>query len=280
MTEERITNPQTGGQKGRKPERYELLPFDVLAEVARVYAMGASKYEDDNWKLGYDYGLSFGALMRHITAWWEGENNDLESGESHLAHAVFHCFTLMWFEMHGEGFDDRPHARLARSRPLVDTPNSDRRGVTLNGVEPVVDAPDPIVEAYLKEERVTRADTMSMSHLANAARVLFEETEAPRNTPRYGDQHYAGNAMAFTIESMIEDEINDMEDEVYPEYEDRFPEWWTPIPVGDTVEAAIARNDRGSNTVREDPNKLGYYITLEKTDAHPPISIQLGENGA
>ncbi len=41
MSEERITDPRTGGQAGRKAERWDLFPFDALDEVARVYHEGA-----------------------------------------------------------------------------------------------------------------------------------------------------------------------------------------------------------------------------------------------
>lgn len=34
----------SGGEKGRKPERYDLIPVEPLAEVARLYGAGAEKY--------------------------------------------------------------------------------------------------------------------------------------------------------------------------------------------------------------------------------------------
>lgn len=105
--EVRVTDPNTGGQKGRKPERYDLLPFAALDEVARVYGMGAEKYEDWNWAKGYAWSLSLGAMQRHISAWAQGEDTDPESGYSHLAHAAFHCFGLITFQHHDLGTDDR-----------------------------------------------------------------------------------------------------------------------------------------------------------------------------
>lgn len=107
--EVRETSP-TGGQKGQKPEQYSMIPVDALAEVARVYAFGAQKYDRDNWRKGYPWHNSYDALLRHCNAFWGGETFDPESGYHHLAHAVFHCFTLITYgadlELYGQ-FDDR-----------------------------------------------------------------------------------------------------------------------------------------------------------------------------
>lgn len=107
MAEYRATDPETGGQKGRKPERFALLPLDVLGEVAKVYAYGAGKYEEHNWRKGYPWDWSMDALMRHLVAWWEGEDLDQESGLNHLAHAAFHLLALMWYQKHAAGKDTR-----------------------------------------------------------------------------------------------------------------------------------------------------------------------------
>lgn len=98
----------TGGVKGAKPEAYHLLPFDSLAAVARVYNMGAEKYEPHNWRRGYPWSLSFSAAMRHMAAFWEGEDLDAESGEPHVAHAVFHMLALLAYMKSQREFDDRP----------------------------------------------------------------------------------------------------------------------------------------------------------------------------
>jgi hypothetical protein len=104
--EERITS-STGGQKGRKPERLDLVPVEPLWELSRVYGFGASKYDDHNYLKGYDWSLSIGAMQRHVTQWMNGEDTDDESGLSHLAHAAWHCFALMMFQQHALGTDDR-----------------------------------------------------------------------------------------------------------------------------------------------------------------------------
>jgi hypothetical protein len=97
----------TGGRKGTKIERYDLLPWDVLNEVARHYGYGAAKYDDHNWRKGYAWSLSYAAMMRHAAAFWNGEDFDVESGSHHLIAVIFHAMALRWFQLHERGTDDR-----------------------------------------------------------------------------------------------------------------------------------------------------------------------------
>ena len=105
--EVRVTDPETGGQKGRKPERWDLLPYAALDELARVYAFGAEKYEAHNYLRGYAWSLSLGALQRHVSRWAQGVDTDDETGLHHLAHAAWHCLALLMFAHHDLGTDDR-----------------------------------------------------------------------------------------------------------------------------------------------------------------------------
>ena len=108
MSDEVRVTSSTGGQKGRKPARFGLIPGEALWKVAELYGKGAEKYDDRNWERGYDWSLSFDALQRHAWQFWNGEDNDPESGMPHMASVVFHALALLTFaERHAE-FDDRP----------------------------------------------------------------------------------------------------------------------------------------------------------------------------
>lgn len=112
-TEEvRVTDPDTGGQKGMKPERHSLVPLKAVGMIARVYNYGAQKYAAHNWRKGYDWSLSYDACRRHLDAFWEGENLDPESGLPHLAHAGFHILTMLTFLL-----DKRYAAKDDRYKP-------------------------------------------------------------------------------------------------------------------------------------------------------------------
>ena len=90
-----------------KDVQLHALPWAALEELGRVYAFGAAKYEDYNFRKGYAWSLSFDAMQRHLLAFWDGEDVDTESGLSHLAHAMWHCATLLVFVRDHPDFDDR-----------------------------------------------------------------------------------------------------------------------------------------------------------------------------
>ena len=88
---------------------YHLLPWDAIRDVVRVLKFGASKYGDRNWERGMDYSRLFSAAQRHLTTWFqEREDNDGETGISHLAHAGCCVLFLLAYSLRGIGNDDRP----------------------------------------------------------------------------------------------------------------------------------------------------------------------------
>jgi len=99
----------TKHDKGKLP--YDLLPSDAVEEILQVLDFGRSKYGGRNWELGMDWSRPFAALMRHMWAWWRGEDRDPESGLSHLAHAGCCLFFLLAYNKRGVGADDRPKAK-------------------------------------------------------------------------------------------------------------------------------------------------------------------------
>ncbi len=105
--EVRVTSP-TGGQKGRKIHRYGLIPAVPLHDLAELCGKGAEKYSADNWRRGFDWSLSFDAMMRHAWAFWRGEDYDPETGVPHVISAAWHCLVLAEFMRMHRGFDDRP----------------------------------------------------------------------------------------------------------------------------------------------------------------------------
>ena len=111
------TTPKTSATRdaageGRKDDqgktRIELFPGDVLLAISEILTSGAIKYEDRNWERGMKWSRPFGALMRHMWAWWQGEQLDAETGKSHLWHAGCCIVFLTAYEMRSIGEDDRP----------------------------------------------------------------------------------------------------------------------------------------------------------------------------
>jgi hypothetical protein len=105
--EKRVVDAKTGGAKGQKDAWLSLIPPSFKYWLSRVYKMGAEKYSRDNYLRGYNWSLSLDAMQRHIDAVLNGQWEDEESGLPHLAHAAWHCATLIVYKENGLGTDDR-----------------------------------------------------------------------------------------------------------------------------------------------------------------------------
>jgi hypothetical protein len=103
------TNPKTAFGVQKAP--LHLIPPPALLAVAGVMGLGAKKYGPYNWR---EHAVSASvyqaAAMRHLLAWWSGEDLDPESGQSHLAHAMACCAIVLDAAAVGKLNDDRPGA--------------------------------------------------------------------------------------------------------------------------------------------------------------------------
>jgi hypothetical protein len=133
------TVSETGGEKGMKSASLSDLDPQSLLTLAEVAGYGARKYSHLNYVRGYPWSLSFDALQRHVLAFWNGEDVDPESGLPHMAHAAWHCLTLLTFLARDRGTDDR----ITRFLESLETPKHevpDHRELGLPG--PAVPQPD------------------------------------------------------------------------------------------------------------------------------------------
>ena len=93
------TEPVQGQKFDTGKPRFSLLPHNTLNSVLRVLEAGAVKYSVNNWQhVENPRERYYDAAMRHLYAWFNGEPKDLETGESHLAHAICCLLFLLWFE--------------------------------------------------------------------------------------------------------------------------------------------------------------------------------------
>lgn len=107
LEEEIRTVSTTGGEKGQKLAQLGAIDAGALLTVAKVAGFGAQKYARYNFMRGYDWSLSWDACQRHLLAFWNGEDDDPESGLSHLGHAAWHCLAMLAFKQRELGTDDR-----------------------------------------------------------------------------------------------------------------------------------------------------------------------------
>ena len=90
-----------------KPGLSSVPPLPLLA-VGQAMEMGRQKYGHYNWRdkpvLASVY---YDAAMRHLLAWWDGQNNDVETDVPHLALAAANLCILMDAESGPWLIDDR-----------------------------------------------------------------------------------------------------------------------------------------------------------------------------
>lgn len=104
-----VVDERTGARKADAEKvRVDLLPVDALLAAAEVFTYGAAKYEARNWEKGFDWSRIYGATLRHLWAWFRGEDIDKESGYHHLAHAACCVLMLLAMATRPVGRDDRP----------------------------------------------------------------------------------------------------------------------------------------------------------------------------
>jgi len=92
-----------GDDKSEMKLRYDLIPWECIEELCKVYTYGVKKYGnekgDSGWREVEDFENRYwSALIRHLMAWKLGEVCDQESGLRHLAQAMWNIVALLWKE--------------------------------------------------------------------------------------------------------------------------------------------------------------------------------------
>jgi hypothetical protein len=104
-----VSGDQNAGIKHDEGKlRMDLVPISAIEAMAEILGFGSSKYGDRNWEKGLAYSRVYAALLRHLTAWFDKQGLDEESGKSHLKHAMCCLAFLVEFERKQTGEDDRP----------------------------------------------------------------------------------------------------------------------------------------------------------------------------
>lgn len=81
---------------------WDLLMWDAVTEIVKILTFGAEKYGPYSWQEVEDARHRYmAALMRHIVAWYNGEEVDPESGMHHLAHAGCNLLFLLSNDLNG-----------------------------------------------------------------------------------------------------------------------------------------------------------------------------------
>ena len=91
-----------------KPSAHFVPPVAILA-LSEVMKLGAAKYGSYNFRTaGVQTSIYMSAIYRHWAQFWDGEDVDDESKQSHLAHIMACCAILLDGYSQGNVKDDRP----------------------------------------------------------------------------------------------------------------------------------------------------------------------------
>jgi len=116
--------------------------FKSLEPLVRVLEYGADKYDDENWKKGLPFKEVCESMLRHLLEFMRGEDQDHESGESHLGHIIANAMFLRYYQQNGlhVTFDNRVNKIPEMvSVPMEDSPMNDEIVEGLEKSENVVD---------------------------------------------------------------------------------------------------------------------------------------------
>jgi len=107
MSNVKDTNPKDA--VGTKKVPFSTVPAPVIAEIGLAMLEGARKYGRHNYRaIGVRASVYYDAMFRHLTAWWEGEDIDKDSGLSHITKALA-CLAVLRDSMLMKNWvDDRP----------------------------------------------------------------------------------------------------------------------------------------------------------------------------
>ena len=108
MSKTKSTNPKdsVGVKKWRQ---YATVPCTVLWELGVAMLEGARKYGRHNYRnAGVRASVYFDAAKGHVDQWWEGEDNDPDSGIHHITKAIATLVVLRDGMLNDNWLDDRP----------------------------------------------------------------------------------------------------------------------------------------------------------------------------
>jgi hypothetical protein len=109
LPEKKDTNPKDA--VGIRKAPMSCVPAQPLLELGLAMMEGARKYGRHNYRVsGVRSSVYYDATLRHLMAWWEGEDIDPDSGLSHLVKAMACLCVIRDSTIIGNVVDDRPPA--------------------------------------------------------------------------------------------------------------------------------------------------------------------------
>ena len=100
-------NPKTS--VGRLKPSSAAIPPVAMLHLGKAMTDGAEKYGRMNWREhSVATSVYYDAMMRHMMAWWDGEDRAEDSGCHHLAHVMACCAIILDAAEQKNLIEDRP----------------------------------------------------------------------------------------------------------------------------------------------------------------------------
>jgi hypothetical protein len=96
-----------GNRNNQGKPQWSLVDFPSLEGTVRVLEFGAKKYAPHNWRKGLPTTEICDSLLRHTFAYLNGEDNDPESGLSHVDHIQCNAMFLKHMVQNRPDMDTR-----------------------------------------------------------------------------------------------------------------------------------------------------------------------------
>ena len=100
-------NKELGNRFNEGKPKWSYVPQSALIPMVRVLEYGVKKYAPYNWTKGLSITETCESLKRHLDSFMEGEDNDPESGISHIGHIQCNAMFLSWMMKNRPELDDR-----------------------------------------------------------------------------------------------------------------------------------------------------------------------------
>lgn len=105
-------NPKTA--LGIKKPPFAAIPPVAIVLLGQAMRVGEERYGLMNWReKTVSSSVYYNAMLRHLFAWWDGEDRAADSNLHHLAHVMACCSILLDAASLAKLNDDRPIKGLA-----------------------------------------------------------------------------------------------------------------------------------------------------------------------
>ena len=102
-----IKNDKLALRYNNGKRRWALVDFESIEPMVEVLEYGCKKYEAFNWMKGHPTTDLCESLLRHVYAYLRGEDNDPESGISHIGHIQCNAMFLAYVMKNKPELDNR-----------------------------------------------------------------------------------------------------------------------------------------------------------------------------